>query len=69
MWVLRRYRVQDAVTALDTDPDTDLATLAVTLGFADQAHLTRAFSATIGVPPSRYRAGSTPSARRPDGRA
>jgi AraC-like DNA-binding protein len=27
------------------------------LGYADQAHLTRDFTATIGVPPTRYAAG------------
>jgi hypothetical protein len=32
------------------------AALAHDLGYADQAHLTRDFTATIGVPPSRYAA-------------
>jgi phosphoglycerate dehydrogenase-like enzyme len=32
----------------------DWAALASDLGYADQAHLTRDFTATIGVPPSRY---------------
>ena len=32
------------------------AALARDLGYADQAHLTRDFTATIGVPPSRYAA-------------
>jgi AraC-like DNA-binding protein len=32
----------------------DWAALAAELGFADQAHLTRAFTATIGVPPVVY---------------
>ena len=31
--------------------------LAADLGYADQAHLTRDFTATLGVPPSRYAAG------------
>ena len=30
------------------------ADLEFLLGFADQAHLTRAFTATIGVPPAAY---------------
>ena len=34
--------------------DLDWAALAAELGFADQAHLTRAFTATIGVPPAAY---------------
>ena len=35
------------------DP-VDWSALARELGFADQAHLTRAFTATIGVPPAAY---------------
>ena len=34
--------------------DVDWAALAAGLGYADQAHLTRDFTATIGVPPARY---------------
>jgi len=32
----------------------DWSSLAVELGFADQAHLTRAFTATVGTPPATY---------------
>ncbi|MGH3223253.1 MAG: AraC family transcriptional regulator [Streptosporangiaceae bacterium] len=32
----------------------DWAALAADLGYADQAHLTRDFTATIGVSPARY---------------
>ncbi len=55
--VLRRYRLQDAVAALDAGEGRDLAALAAALGFADHAHFTRAFTAVVGVPPSRYRRG------------
>jgi AraC-like DNA-binding protein len=58
LWVLRRYRLQDAVAALDAGHGEDLAALAVDLGFADHAHLTRAFTAVVGVPPSQYRRGA-----------
>jgi AraC-like DNA-binding protein len=34
----------------------DWAALAADLGYADQAHLTRDFTATLGVPPTRYAA-------------
>ena len=57
LWVLRRQRLQDAVAALDAGEGQDLAALAAELGFADHAHLTRAFTAVVGVPPSRYRSG------------
>lgn len=60
LWVLRRYRLQDAATAIDAGEGQDLAALAAALGFADQAHFTRAFTAVVGVPPSRYRAGERP---------
>lgn len=55
LWVLRRHRLQDAVAALDAGEGGDLSALAASLGFADHAHLTREFTATIGVPPSHYR--------------
>ena len=37
------------------DETIDWADLAIELGFADQAHLTRAFTATVGVPPATCR--------------
>ena len=50
----------ELVAALDAGEGHDLAALAASLGFADHAHLTRVFTATIGVPPSEYRrAGSS----------
>lgn len=55
LWVLRRYRLQDAAAAIDAGEGADLAALAADLGFADQAHLTRSFTQVIGVPPSVYR--------------
>ena len=59
LWVLRRYRLQDAATAIDAGQADDLGALAADLGFADQAHLTRAFTTAIGVPPSAYRGRRT----------
>ena len=60
LWVLRRYRLQDAASLIDAGEGGNLADLAASLGFADQAHFTRAFTALIGVPPSGYRAGARP---------
>ncbi|MGC0252432.1 helix-turn-helix domain-containing protein [Pseudactinotalea sp. Z1748] len=57
LWVLRRHRLQDAVAALEAGEGQDLAAPAASLGFADHAHFTRAFTQVIGVPPSAYRAG------------
>jgi AraC-like DNA-binding protein len=56
-WVMRRARLHDAALRADGGEPVDWATLALDLGYADQAHLTRDFTATIGVPPARYFAG------------
>ncbi|WP_052436740.1 helix-turn-helix domain-containing protein [Georgenia sp. SUBG003] len=63
LWVLRRYRLQDAVAAIDAGEGEDLAGLAAALGFADHAHLARAFSAVVGTPPSVYRRGGASGPR------
>lgn len=56
-WVLQRYRLHDAVTAIDAGEGSDLAALAARLGWYDQAHFTRDFTAQVGVPPASYAAG------------
>lgn len=53
-WVIQRCRLQDAAARAAADQPVDWAQLAAELGFADQAHLTRAFTATIGAPPATY---------------
>jgi AraC-like DNA-binding protein len=53
--VLARYRLQDAVAAIDAGED-DLAGLAASLGWFDQAHFTREFRDVVGTTPSAYRA-------------
>jgi AraC-like DNA-binding protein len=57
-WVMRRARLHEAALRVDADgpASVDWAALAADLGYADQAHLTRDFTATLGVPPSRYAA-------------
>jgi AraC-like DNA-binding protein len=54
-WVMRRARLHEAASRADGGEQVDWAALALDLGYADQAHLTRDLSATIGVPPGRYR--------------
>lgn len=56
-WVMRRARLLEAARRADTGEGVDWAALALDLGYADQAHLTRDFTATLGVPPARYAAG------------
>ncbi len=53
-WVILRCRLQEAASRAADDDPPDWAELAATLGFADQSHLTRAFTRTIGVPPASY---------------
>ncbi|MCO5994122.1 helix-turn-helix domain-containing protein [Actinoallomurus rhizosphaericola] len=53
-WVIRRYRMQDAADRAAGGTDIDWAALAADLGYADQAHFTRDFTATIGMSPARY---------------
>jgi AraC-like DNA-binding protein len=53
-WLIRRYRMQEAAAALAGPDAPGLADLAASLGFSDQAHLTREFRAVIGETPRRY---------------
>jgi AraC-like DNA-binding protein len=51
-WVILRYRIHEAIEL--ASPEADWAHLAADLGYSDQAHLVRDFTATIGVPPGVY---------------
>jgi AraC-like DNA-binding protein len=53
-WVMRRARLHEAAQRADEGDVADWAAMAADLGYADQAHLTREFTALIGVPPTRY---------------
>lgn len=53
-WVVQRFRMLDAAAAAHDGGRTDWAALAIELGFSDQAHLTRAFTAVVGIPPATY---------------
>jgi transcriptional regulator GlxA family with amidase domain len=58
-WVMRRARLHEAALRVEAHgpASVDWAALAADLGYADQAHLTRDFTATLGAPPTRYAAG------------
>lgn len=58
-WVIRRYRLHDAAAALASGADIDLATLAQSLGYFDQAHLSADFQKLVGQPPAAYRRAAT----------
>ncbi|WP_326670643.1 helix-turn-helix domain-containing protein [Streptomyces sp. NBC_01257] len=51
-WVILRYRIHEALERAESDPEVDWAGLAADLGYSDQAHLVRDFTATVGVPPT-----------------
>jgi AraC-like DNA-binding protein len=53
-WVLRRARLHEAAARADEGEGIDWAALAADLGYADQSHLTRDFTAATGSPPARY---------------
>jgi AraC-like DNA-binding protein len=54
-WVIRRYRLHEAAAAAEAHGGgLDVGALAASLGYADQAHLTRDFAAVVGEPPARY---------------
>ncbi|MEU0300260.1 helix-turn-helix domain-containing protein [Streptomyces sp. NPDC006175] len=53
-WVILRHRIHEALQRAETDPEPDWAELAADLGYSDQAHLARDFTATVGVPPTAF---------------
>ncbi|MFI7410897.1 DUF6597 domain-containing transcriptional factor [Streptomyces sp. NPDC049627] len=56
-WCILRYRIHEALELAGTRQNVDWATLATDLGYADQAHLIRDFTGTVGVPPTAYAQG------------
>ena len=53
-WVIRRFRMQEAAERAASGTGVDWAQLAAELGYADQAHFTRDFTAAVGTSPGRY---------------
>ncbi len=52
--VIRRYRLLEAAEAASHGTPVVWADVARSLGFSDQAHLTRDFTAAFGMSPARY---------------
>lgn len=57
-WVLRRYRLHEAAEQLKAESPPSLATLAASLGYADQAHFARDFKCVVGQTPGAFTASS-----------
>jgi AraC-like DNA-binding protein len=53
-WVIRRYRLLDAVERVGRATAIDWADLALALGYADQAHFIRDFKRLVGRSPADY---------------
>jgi len=53
-WVLKRYRMHEAAERIASGETQDGASLALELGYFDQSHFIRDFTAQIGVSPSAY---------------
>jgi AraC-like DNA-binding protein len=53
-WLIRCFRLQDALARLGVGSDVNLSALAQELGYFDQAHFTRDFKRVTGVSPGRY---------------
>ena len=62
-WVIQRYRLQEAIWRLAQAEAPDLASLALELGFFDQAHFSRQFTALVGSTPRDYRRAQLPEAQ------
>jgi AraC-like DNA-binding protein len=58
--VIRRYRLYEAAERARGGGRVDWAAVAASLGYSDQAHLTRDFTEHFGMPPGRYLAANTP---------
>jgi AraC-like DNA-binding protein len=52
--LIRRYRLYEAAEQARLRRDIDWADLAARLSYSDQAHLSREFSALLGMPPRQY---------------
>ncbi|GIJ47706.1 AraC family transcriptional regulator [Virgisporangium aliadipatigenens] len=53
-WVIRQYRLLEAAGRIAGGGVAGWADLAAQLGYSDQAHLIRDFTAAVGAPPARY---------------
>ncbi|HZS45744.1 MAG TPA: helix-turn-helix domain-containing protein [Blastocatellia bacterium] len=53
-WVIKRYRLHEAVERLNNGDPVDLTRLAVDLGYFDQAHFIKDFKSFVGKSPGEY---------------
>jgi AraC-like DNA-binding protein len=53
-WVIKRYRMYEAIERLTSDSGLSLTHLAHSLGYFDQAHFTNHFKKIVGRAPAQY---------------
>ena len=53
-WVIQRYRLHEAAEQLAANGSIAQSTLALELGYSDQAHFVRDFKAVVGMSPASY---------------
>jgi AraC-like DNA-binding protein len=53
-WVIKRYRLHEAIAQVQDRPHVNWAALALELGYFDQAHFIRDFRALVGQSPAEY---------------
>jgi AraC-like DNA-binding protein len=63
-WVIRRYRLHDAIERMDAGDVVDWPSLALELGYFDQAHFIREFKSLVGRTPGDYGVAPSRAARR-----
>ena len=57
-WVLRRYRLHEAAETLRAAGAPSLVSLALSLGYSDQAHFARDFREVVGLSPRAFMRGA-----------
>ncbi|HET6331137.1 MAG TPA: helix-turn-helix domain-containing protein [Holophagaceae bacterium] len=60
-WVIQRYRLHEALAQVDQGHPVDWASLALDLGYFDQAHFIKDFKALVGRTPASYAELNRPS--------
>jgi AraC-like DNA-binding protein len=60
-WVIRCYRLHEVAGRAASGENLDWAALAAELGYSDQAHLVREFTAVVGESPARYARTARPA--------
>lgn len=58
-WVINRYRMHEALTLIENKQEVDLTTLALNLGYFDQAHFIKDFKQLMGITPKQHQATVT----------